>query len=225
MIALFLILASNPLEPLWALVDEERYEAAIDGALTLAKDGRQTESMRHQALMLALNAACSDKAERCNEIAVKLSDWAPLWRPDRRAQPTMVQAVGRARLARTGRHNRLPSGSLDDKQWCAPNGAVEVLLISGQNALKEEKRERQPCIDVSGIAQAFLLGYDADLMPVAVWGSVESPATLRPKNTKTTASLGLVAGIGGVLVAGLVAYLLLADEGSGQVQLTVVSTP
>lgn len=225
MIALFLILASNPLEPLWVLVDEERYEAAIDGALTLAKDGQKTETMRHQALMLALNAACSGQAKRCDEIAVKLSDWAPLWRPDRRAQPAMVQAVGRARLARTSRHNRLPAGALNDKQWCAPQGAVEVLLIIGQDALKEEKRSRQRCIDVSGMAQAFLLAYDADLRPVAVWGSAESPATLRPRSIKTAASLGLVAGIGGVLVAGLVTYLLLANEGSGQVQLTVVNAP
>lgn len=225
MIALFLILASNPLEPLWVLVDEERYEAAIEGALTLAKDGQQTETMRHQALMLALNAACSGKAERCDELAIRLSDWAPLWRPDRRAQPAMVQAVGRARLGRTARHNRLPAGSLSDRLWCAPAGAVEVLRISGKDALKEEKRVSERCIDVSDIAQAFLLAYDADLRPVAVWGSAESPATLRPQRIKTVASLGLVAGIGGVLVAGLVAYLLFADDGSGQVQLTVVNAP
>ena len=59
MMALILVLASSPVDPLWSLVDEERYEEAVRGALSLAQRSTDNPKLRQDALILGLTAACS----------------------------------------------------------------------------------------------------------------------------------------------------------------------
>ncbi len=85
MMALILVLASSPVDPLWSLVDEERYEEAVRGALSLAQRSTDNPKLRQDALILGLTAACSGNSPRCLEMAKHIPDWAPLRRPDSRA--------------------------------------------------------------------------------------------------------------------------------------------
>ena len=157
MIALLLVLASSPLDPLWVLVDEERYDSAISGALQVAQNTSNPEKLRQSALSLALNAACSGRAQRCDEIARVAADWSPLWRPDSRAQPQLVQAVGRARLSRNSRHSRLSKGNLEARRWCAQESASELLLIANRAGISERRRQTGSCIDIAGIGDGYIV--------------------------------------------------------------------
>ncbi len=225
MIALLLVLASSPLDPLWVLVDEERYDSAISGALQIAQNTSNPEKLRQNALSLALNAACAGRAQRCDDIARIVDDWNPLWRPDSRAQPQLVQAIGRARLNRSGRHSRLPKGKLDAQRWCAQKSASELLLIANRAGISERRRQTGPCIDIAGIGDGYIIAYNWELRPIAALGAPGAPVDLRPKKPRGNHALTIGALVAGATLAGVVGYLLLTDPGSGELQLTIERRP
>jgi hypothetical protein len=223
MIALFFVLASSPLDPLWVLVDEERYDAAIQGAVQVASKTENPEKLRQDALSLALSAACSGPARRCAELASRVADWAPTWRPDSRAMPRLVQAVGQARLTRQQRHASLAKGDIRKDRWCGPQGTHEILMITKQGGLKAQTRTPKPCVSLGTTQEAYLLALDHALIPLAAHGS---PDALRSLNRNRQASTplmtyGIILGSAAV-VAGFAYVLLLAEPGSGQIELTVV---
>ena len=223
MIAFFFVLASSPLDPLWVLVDEERYDAAIQGAMRIAAQTENTEKLRQDALDLALNAACSGTAKRCTELAERVADWAPSWRPDSRAMPRLVQAVGQARLTRQQRHATLTKGNLHKERWCGPPGTHEILMVTQQGGLKAQTRTAEACVALGTAERAYLLALDAALNPLAAHGSPNALRTLnRTQQTSTPlTTYGIIVGSAAV-VATLAYVLLLADPGSGQIELTVV---
>jgi hypothetical protein len=226
MIALLLVLASSsPLDPLWALVDEERYDSAIAGALQIARQPNNPETLRQNALNLALNAACAGPARRCDEVARLAADWNPLWRPDSRAQPALVQAVGRARLSRNSRHSRLTKGTLSGDRWCAPAATTELLLVADNAGISEHKRQSGVCIELAGVNRGYLTAYDSQLRPVAILGHAGAAADLRTKAPRGSQTLTIGALIAGAVLAGMVGYLLLSDAGSGELQLTIEQRP
>jgi hypothetical protein len=226
MIALLLVLASSsPLDPLWALVDEERYDSAISGALQIARQTGNTEKLRQNALNLALNAACAGQAQRCDEVARLAADWNPLWRPDSRAQPALVQAVGRARLSRSSRHSRRPKGTLSAARWCGPATTVELLLVADNAGISERKRETGVCVELAGANSGYLIAYDRQLRPVAMLGSADAAVDLRVKTAGGNQTLTIGALVAGAVLAGAVGYLLLSDPGSGELQLTIEQRP
>ncbi len=225
MIALLLVLASSPLDPLWSLVDEERYEEAIEGSLRLAYDKEKTNQLRHNALILGLTAACSGNASRCDELAQTMTDWVPLWRPDSRALPNLVQAVGRARLTRADRYNALPKGSLDQAQWCAMQTTASILLVETAHGVQAQHRANASCIDLGTKEQGFLIAYDAQLKPIAALGSPSAPISLQAKTQVNQRPLTLALTIAGIAVAGAAVYFLLSDPGTGNLDLTVEKRP
>ncbi len=225
MIALLLVLASSPLDPLWSLVDEERYEEAIEGSLSLAYNANKTTELRQNALILGLTAACSGNASRCDELAQTTTDWMPLWRPDSRALPILIQAVGRARLTRTDRYNALPKGSLRQAQWCTPNTTASILLVETANGVQAQHRANASCIDLGFKEQGFLIAYDAQLKPIAALGSPNAPITLQKKKQVNQRPRNFALTIAGIGVAGAAVYFLLSDPGTGNLDLTVEKRP
>ena len=225
MIALLLVLASSPLDPLWSLVDEERYEEAIEGSLRLAYDPQAATELRQNALILGLTAACSGNARRCDELAQTTTDWMPLWRPDSRAQPKLVQAVGRARLTRADRHNSLPKGQLSQSRWCGPSTTSAVLLVEQARGVQAQYRVDTPCIAIDKVEQGSLLAYNSKLEPIAALGSLSVPAALRVKPVKSQRPMTLSLTVAGITVAAMAAYFLLSDPGTGSLELTVENRP
>ncbi len=225
MIALLLVLASSPLDPLWALVDEERYEMAIAGALRLAQDSQNPETLRQKALSLAVNAACTGQANRCDEVAETAADWNPLWRPDSRAKPRFVQAFGRARLSRNSRHNGLPKGTLNATEWCAPSSAHELLLITEDAGISEQKRQIGACISLTGAKKGYLIAFNRELKPVAALGSPNAAINLQPQTQGSNQAFTIGAIVAGAALAVTATYFLLADPGSGELQLTIERRP
>lgn len=225
MIAVLLVLASSPLDPLWSMVDEERYESAIEGALQIAAEPKRESALRQKALVLGLTAACSGRASRCDELAQKVTDWLPLWRPDSRAMPALVQAVGRARLTRSGRHSALPKGTLTSERWCGPSAASEVLLVHTQSGVQSQRRIADVCIALKDAKRGFLLAYDRRLKPVAVLGSIDAPVQLQAAPSAQNRPLTLGIAAAGIVVAGVITYLLVADPGNGTLELTIERRP
>ena len=225
MIALLLVLASSPLDPLWSLVHEERYEAAIEGALHIATDANAAIELRQNALILGLTAACSGNAERCDEAARIVSDWMPLWRPDSRALPSLVQAFGRARLTRADRYNALSKGQLSQTQWCGPSTTANILLVETVRGVQAQHRVNKPCKELNKTEQGFLVAYDAQLRPIGALGSLSAPVTLRKQKQVNQRPLTVALTIAGITVAGVAAYLLLSDPGTGNLELTVENRP
>ncbi len=225
MIALLLVLASSPLDPLWSLVDEERYQAAIEGALRIATDANATIELRQNALTLGLTAACSGNAERCDQVARTVSDWMPLWRPDSRALPSLVQAFGRARVTRAERYNSLPKGQLSQGQWCGPSATSSILLVETVRGVQAQDRVKESCIQLNKTEQGFLIAYDAQLQPIAALGSLSAPVTLLKQKQVNQRPLSLALTIAGITLAGVAAYLLLSDPGTGNLELTVENRP
>ena len=225
MIALLLVLASGPLDPLWALVDEERYDMAIAGALRLAQDGNNPETLRQSALSLAVNAACAGSAKRCDEVAQIAADWNPLWRPDSRAKPRFVQAFGRARLTRNSRHSRLPKGTLNATHWCAPKPAHELLLIIEDAGISEHRRQTGTCISLAEANKGYLIAYNRQLQPVAALGSPNAAINLQPQTQGSNQAFTIGAIVAGATLAVTATYFLLADPGSGELQLTIERRP
>ena len=225
MIALLLVLASSPLDPLWSLVDEERYGEAIEGSLRLAYDQKAETELRQSALILGLTAACSGSALRCDELAQTTTDWMPLWRPDSRAQPKLVQAVGRARLTRADRHNSLPKGQLSQSQWCGPTTTTSILLVEQVRGVQAQYRVDTPCIRIDKIEQGSLLAYNSKLEPIAALGNLSVPAVLLRNPEKSQRPMTLALTIAGITVAAVAAYLLLSDPGTGTLEITVENRP
>ena len=225
MIALLLIVASSPLDPLWSLVDEERYEVAIEGALRIANDANARVELRKNALILGLTAACSGKASQCDQLARILSDWMPLWRPDSRAQPKLVQAFGRARLTQADRYSKLPKGQLQQAQWCGPSTTANILLVETVRGVQAQHRVGSSCIDLGQSEQGFLVAYNSQLEPIAALGSLSVPVTLRQKIQTNHRPLTFALTIAGITVAAIAAYLLLSDPGTGTIDIIVENRP
>ena len=225
MMALILVLASSPVDPLWSLVDEERYEEAVRGALSLAQRSTDNPKLRQDALILGLTAACSGNSPRCLEMAKVITDWAPLWRPDSRALPRLVQAVGQARLSQADRLRALPSGDLSADRWCAPSQSVAVVMVDTTQGVNGLRRVSERCVSLASAQQGYLIAFDATLRVTAALGSPQAPAILRREQPADQRQLTLALSVGGVLVAGAVAYLLLSDPGTGTLALTVERRP
>ena len=114
---------------------------------------------------------------------------------------------------------------MDAQRWCAQKSASELLLIANRAGISERRRQTGSCIDIAGIGDGYIIAYNRELRPVAALGAPGAPVDLRPKKSGGSQALTIGALIGGAALAGVVGYLLLADPGSGELQLTIERRP
>ena len=222
MTALLLVLLVSPLDPLWSLVDEERYDDAIAGALHLARSPEQGESLRRGAMDLALNAACSGSAVRCGDVAQLVADWLPMWRPDSRAMPRLVEAVRSARLGQSGRLNRLPRVQRQNGQFCGPPETRELLLLSSNAGLSGQRRIAGACVALPTEGRAAVLAFNALLQPIAALGSPDAMVDVSERSPSQARNWALGAAAVGAAAAVGIAVVLFSDPGAGDLEVTVV---
>mgnify|MGYP001315497208 CR=1 FL=1 len=100
-----------------------------------------------------------------------------------------------------------------------------ILLVEKVRGVQAQHRVKEPCIKLNKTEQGFLIAYDTQLRPIAALGSLSAPATLLKQEQVNQRPLTLALTIAGVTVAGVAAYLLLSDPGTGNLELTVENRP
>jgi hypothetical protein len=225
MVALLALLLATPaaaLQPLWELIDQERYSEATAAASVLARNVDRPESLRRQALEIAFTAACIGRTGRCAAQAAQLVDWAPAWRPDSRMNPDLLQHLRSARLAQPERWSGLPRGHLAGPRWCASDDATELLIWLEGDTGATFSRVAKNCVVVAPGASGYIYALDAQLRGVAALGDPVTAAVLAPKRSSADRTKWIV-GASVVAVGALTGLIIYAAQnpGYGSLQATV----